>query len=176
MRRIFTFALVLVLTHCGLAAQSMYVHYIQDWLNEPEELSIRRRIEKPGVTAHEIFRAFLFPKHNTGQEIRINGGDYTDNYVSSYRQCLDALGAHINYYYYVYAFDDYYIVSLEHIFVMKGGHHFVVYGMNGVPFKREHTRQDYKLALKIVDFLQPKFEELCNMLEEYAFPALTPTN
>ncbi len=174
MRRIFTFAVVLLLAHCGLAAQSMYV--TSEWLGEPEELSIRKKIEKPGMTANEIFRAFLFPKHSTGRDIRINGGNYTWNFVRSYPQFLDIFGADISYKYYVYAFDGYYIVSLEHIFVMKGGHHFVVYGMNGVPFKREHTRQDYKLALKIVDYLQPKFEELCYQLEEYAFPVLTPAD
>ncbi len=176
MRRIFTFAVVLLLAHCGLAAQSMYVHYIQDWLNEPEGLYIRKRIEKPGMTAHDIFEYFLFPRHSSRLAMGLSYGIYYWNTVCSHAQFLDVFGSHIMYHYYVYAFDGYYIISLEDIFVQRGGHHFTIYGMNGVPFKREHTRQDYKLALKIIDYLQPKFEELCNMLEESAFPVLTPAD
>ena len=176
MRRIycFLFGFFLLLAPLEVAGQSLYV--TSEWLGEPEELSLRKRMEKSGMTAHDIFRSFLFPRHSSRLAMELSYGIYDWNTVCSHPQFLDVFGSDIMYHYYVYAFDGYYIISLEDIFVQRGGHHFTIYGMNGVPFKREHTRQDYKLALKIVDYLQPKFEELCNMLEEYAFPVLTPAD
>ena len=173
MRRIFHFiaAFVLLLAPIGAAGQSMYVNR-EEW-GEPEPLSLRKRIEKPGMTAEQIFRAFLFPRNYIESLV---GGLYSWNALQSYRQIVFHFGkAEFSYDYYIYAFDGFYIVSIEDIFVQRGGHHFTIHGVNETPFKREYSKQDYALAIKIIDYLRPKLDDLCSMLEEKAFPLLVET-
>lgn len=176
MRRFFHFiaTVVLLSTPIGAAGQSMYINHAQ-W-GEPEPLSLRRRIEKPGMKANDIFRAFLFPAHCSRLEMDIVGGLYSWNTLESYPQLVfNFEKAQFSYDYYIYAFDGYYIVSIENIFVQQGGHHFTIHGVNETPFKREYSKRDYALAIKIIDYLRPKLDDLCSMLEEKAFPLLVET-
>ena len=177
MSRIFLFitAIVLLLTPMVATGQSMYID--SSIIGEPEPLSLRRRIEKPGMKANDIFRAFLFPAHCSRGEMDIVGGLYSWNTLESYPQLVfNFEKAQFSYDYYIYAFDGYYIVSIEHIFVQRGGHHFTIHGVNETPFKREYSKRDYALAIKIINYLRPKLDDLCSMLEEKAFPLLVESD
>ena len=165
----FLFAIALFLSPFSAIGQTLYTAEFGEKMGIKEPMSIRRKVEKPGMTADEIYRSFLFPKHCRRADMGFVGGIDSWRTMQSYRQVFfNVERATVSFGYYIYAFDGYYIVSLERILV-QGYHTFTIYGADGVPFKDVYSKRDYKMALKIIDFTKSKFEEICAMLEEKAF-------
>ena len=179
MRRYITllFAILFFIGPFSLSGQSLYVSGDEmDPMDLKHAMTIQRKIEKPGMTAKDIYRSFLFPKHCRRSDMGIVGGIEMWNTVESSQQIVfDVEGGSVHYYYYIYAFDGYYIVSMENIFFQKNKM-ILLYGKDGILFRDKYTKREYQQAIRIVDFVKIKFDNICTMLEEKAFPVLLPSD
>ena len=170
MRRFFTFifAVALFLVPIGVAGQ---IPGYAESMGFQGPMVFQRTVEKPGMSADDLFRAFMFPKTcSRFTDLHLAGGSSILKTVYSegisYR---DINGLSISYDYKIYIDNGYYTVKLTDVLIQGKGRSLVLCCINGQPFKDQYSRKQYKIATEVAAYVQTAFDDICENLENKVF-------
>ena len=180
MRRIFFFIAAAALLLLSLPSSGQHLpegwttHYNAKFYGFEEPMVFSQMVEKPGMSAEEIYQTIQGRWHPTQSEWLYNNlypGEKNFGrleFKSSFK-ILDLSKNHRFYYdYYIDAHDGYYTVNLTDIHTHTPREIYVC-GINGQVFRRQYSLRHYNIAVKMAERAAADFEEICQRIEEEAF-------